>query len=47
MVDTPGTIEDITLDITTKMQKAGYDYEVLHWEELAPELAQFAEMEMM
>jgi ABC-type lipoprotein release transport system permease subunit len=45
MVDTPGTIEDITLDITTKVQKAGYDYEVLHWEELAPELAQFTEME--
>jgi ABC-type lipoprotein release transport system permease subunit len=45
MVDTPGTIEGITLDITTHVQKAGYDYEVLHWEELAPELAQFAEME--
>jgi len=45
MIDNPEKVEDVTADIASTLQNKGYTYEVLHWEELAPELAQFAEME--
>lgn len=45
MVDNPGKIEGTTAAIASVLQDKGYDHTVYHWEELAPELAQFAEME--
>ena len=45
MVNRPEKVNDIAGSITSKLRAEGYDYEVLHWERLAPELAQFVEME--
>ena len=44
MVNRPEKVNDIAGSITSKLRAEGYDYEVLHWERLAPELAQFVEM---
>ena len=43
MIDNPEHISDVAASISSVLQE--YDYEVLRWEQLSPELAQFAEME--
>lgn len=45
MVDNPDRIADVTASIVSELEKNNYTHDVLHWEGLAPELAQFAEME--
>jgi putative ABC transport system permease protein len=45
MVDNPDIVEDVTEAIASGLQASTMTFEVFHWEELAPELAQFAEME--
>lgn len=45
MVDNPEHIEDVTALLQQNLRENNYSYDVLHWEELSPELAQFAEME--
>jgi len=44
MVSHPEKVKDVANSIASKLREKGYNYEVLHWERLAPELAQFVEM---
>ncbi len=45
IVDTPEEVKTITADIEETLHSNGLPLEALHWEQLSPELAQFAEME--
>jgi putative ABC transport system permease protein len=45
MADNPGKISEVADSISSLLKERGYDHEVLPWEQLAPQLAQFAEME--
>ena len=45
MVTDSKKVKNLNTSIESKLREGGYDYDVLHWEQLAPELAQFAEME--
>ena len=44
-VDQPEQAKEVANNIVAKIEEEGHDYEVLHWEQLAPELMQFVEME--
>ncbi len=45
MVDNPEHIGEVTALLQQNLRENNYNYDVLHWEELSPELAQFSEME--
>ncbi|MFX1251169.1 MAG: ABC transporter permease [Promethearchaeota archaeon] len=45
MVDNPQDLNFLTTVIKTELMNNDYDFEVFNWEELAPDLAQFVEME--
>ncbi|MGD2249687.1 MAG: ABC transporter permease [Candidatus Methanofastidiosia archaeon] len=45
MADTPEHINTVTASVSNTLKEHMYQYEVFHWEDLAPELAQFAQME--
>jgi len=45
MVDNPKQIEGLTASIASELRDKGYDYDVFHWEQLAPELAQFVDLQ--
>lgn len=45
IVDNPEDVKTVTADIRETLHNNELPLEVLHWEQLSPELAQFAEME--
>ncbi|MBU7011329.1 MAG: ABC transporter permease [Theionarchaea archaeon] len=45
IVDNPEDVKTVTADIRETLHSNGLPLEALHWEQLSPELAQFAEME--
>ncbi|MBU7032833.1 MAG: ABC transporter permease [Theionarchaea archaeon] len=45
LIDNPEEITDMTTSISSTLKGYGLEHEVLNWEQLSPELVQFAEME--